>query len=71
MSDLYLQNRRGTCRIDFKGIIRIRGDAVMRKRLFEIIETAQENDWISNVYDVFMMIMIIVISISANTTVNS
>ena len=32
----------------------------MRKRLFEIIETAQENDWISNVYDVFMMIMIIV-----------
>lgn len=32
----------------------------MRKRLFEIIEVASENDRISNVYDVIMMIAIIV-----------
>lgn len=31
----------------------------MRKRLYEIIETAQESDRISNVYDIFMMIVII------------
>lgn len=31
----------------------------MRKRLFEIIETAKENDRLSNIYDVFMMIVII------------
>ena len=32
----------------------------MRKRTFEIIETAQENDRLSNVYDIFMMIIIVV-----------
>ncbi len=32
----------------------------MRKRLFEIIETAKENDRLSNVYDIFMMIVIVV-----------
>lgn len=32
----------------------------MRKRLFEIIETATENDKISNIYDIFMMIIIII-----------
>ena len=31
----------------------------MRKRLFEIIETASENDKLSNIYDVFMMIVIV------------
>ena len=31
----------------------------MRKRLFEIIETAKEDDRLSNVYDVFMMVVII------------
>ena len=31
----------------------------MRKRIFEIIETAQENDRLSNVYDIFMMIVIV------------
>ena len=31
----------------------------MRKRIFQIIETANENDRISNVYDIFMMIVII------------
>lgn len=31
----------------------------MRKRLFEIIETAKENDRMSNIYDVFMMIIIV------------
>ncbi len=31
----------------------------MRKRLFEIIETAKESDRTSNVYDVYMMIVII------------
>lgn len=31
----------------------------MRKRLFEIIETASENDKFSNIYDVFMMIVIV------------
>ena len=31
----------------------------MRKRIFEIIETAKENDRLSNVYDVFMMIVIV------------
>ncbi len=31
----------------------------MRKRLFEIIETAKENDRISNVYDVFMLLVIL------------
>ncbi len=31
----------------------------MRKRLYEIIETAQENDRLSNIYDVFMMVVII------------
>ena len=32
----------------------------MRKRLFEIIETAKENDRLSNIYDIFMMIVIVV-----------
>ena len=32
----------------------------MRKRLYEIIETAQENDRLSNVYDIVMMIVIVV-----------
>ena len=31
----------------------------MRKRIFEIIETAKENDRASNVYDIFMMAVII------------
>lgn len=31
----------------------------MRKRIYEIIETATENDRLSNVYDVFMMIVIL------------
>lgn len=31
----------------------------MRKRLFEIIETAKEDDRISNIYDIFMLIVII------------
>ena len=31
----------------------------MRKRIFQIIETAQEDDRLSNVYDIFMMIMIV------------
>lgn len=31
----------------------------MRKRIFEIIESANENDRLSNVYDVFMMVVII------------
>ncbi|MCR5809430.1 MAG: ion transporter [Clostridiales bacterium] len=31
----------------------------MRKRIFEIIETAKEDDRLSNVYDVFMMIVIV------------
>ena len=31
----------------------------MRKRIFEIIETAKENDQLSNVYDIFMMIVIV------------
>lgn len=31
----------------------------MRKRLFEVIETAKENDRLSNVYDIFMMIVIV------------
>lgn len=30
-----------------------------RKRLFEVIETAKEDDRLSNVYDVFMMIVIV------------
>ena len=32
---------------------------MMRKRLFEIIETAKEDDRLSNVYDIFMMIVIV------------
>lgn len=32
----------------------------MRKRLFEVIETAKEDDRISNVYDIFMMVVIVV-----------
>lgn len=32
----------------------------MRKRLFEIIESAQESDRLSNVYDIFMMVVIFV-----------
>ena len=32
----------------------------MRKRLYEVIESASENDRLSNVYDVFMMTVIIV-----------
>lgn len=31
----------------------------MRKRLFEVIETAKEDDRLSNVYDVFMMVVIV------------
>ena len=31
----------------------------MRKRIFQIIETATENDRISNIYDIFMMVIII------------
>lgn len=31
----------------------------MRKRLFEVIETAKEDDRLSNVYDIFMMIVIV------------
>ncbi|MBR4799147.1 MAG: ion transporter [Clostridia bacterium] len=31
----------------------------MRKRLFEIIETAKEDDRLSNIYDIFMMIVIV------------
>lgn len=32
----------------------------MRKRLFEIIESAKESDRVSNIYDIFMMITIVV-----------
>ena len=32
----------------------------MRKRIFEVIETAKESDRLSNVYDIFMMIVIVV-----------
>lgn len=32
----------------------------MRKRLFEIIETAKEDDRLSNVYDIFMMLVIVI-----------
>ena len=32
----------------------------MRTRLFQIIETAQEDDRLSNIYDVFMMIVIVI-----------
>ena len=38
---------------------RLTGRNNMRKRIFEIIETAQEDDRISNIYDIFMMIVII------------
>ena len=31
----------------------------MRKRIFEIIETAKEDDRLSNIYDIFMMIVIL------------
>lgn len=31
----------------------------MRKRVFEIIETAKENDRLSNIYDIFMMVVIV------------
>ena len=31
----------------------------VRKRIFEVIETASENDRLSNVYDIFMMVVII------------
>lgn len=31
----------------------------MRKRVFDIIEVAQKGDKLSNVYDIFMMIVII------------
>ena len=31
----------------------------MRKRIFEIIEAAKENDRLSNIYDIFMMIVIV------------
>ena len=31
----------------------------MRKRIFEIIETAKENDVLSGIYDIFMMIVIV------------
>ena len=31
-----------------------------RKRLFEIIESAKETDRVSNIYDIFMMVTIIV-----------
>lgn len=31
-----------------------------RKRLFEIIETAKESDRVSNIYDIFMMVTIVV-----------
>ena len=31
----------------------------MRKRIFQIIETAKEDDRLSNVYDVFMMVVIL------------
>lgn len=32
----------------------------MRKRIFQVIETASEEDRLSNIYDIFMMIVIIV-----------
>lgn len=32
----------------------------MRKRIFEIIEVTEDNDILSRVYDVFMMIVIVV-----------
>ena len=35
------------------------GIKAFRKRIFEIIETAKEDDRLSNVYDVFMMIVIV------------
>lgn len=38
---------------------RKRIENLMRKRIFEIIETAKEDDRISNIYDIFMMIVII------------
>ena len=31
----------------------------MRKRIFQVIETAREDDRLSNVYDVFMMAVIV------------
>ena len=33
--------------------------AIMRKRIFQVIETAREDDRLSNVYDVFMMAVIV------------
>ena len=35
------------------------GNITMRKRIFEIIEAAKENDRLSNIYDIFMMIVIV------------
>ena len=34
-------------------------DGTMRNRVFEVIETAKENDRLSNIYDIFMMIVIV------------
>ena len=31
----------------------------MRNRIFQIIETAQKDDRLSNIYDIFMMIVIV------------
>jgi len=37
-----------------------KADTCMRKRLYEIIEAARENDRLSNVYDGFIMIVIVI-----------
>ena len=31
----------------------------MRKRLFEIVEVSQDNDKLSTIYDIFMMLVIL------------
>ena len=37
-----------------------REKAIMRKRLFEIIEVSQDNDRLSIAYDIFMMLVILI-----------
>ena len=45
--------------MDFQKVKGCRGGDILRKRIFKMIEVAEDNDRISSYYDIFMMITII------------
>lgn len=42
-----------------KEAVRLKGNGMMRKRIYEIVDKANEGDYISKAYDIFMIIVIV------------